>query len=286
MKNLGISSIFDANATTGHFTHLRKVTFGEMINNLSTGGFRNQPLDTIIFLGRSVVRAGSSPYFEGLRVFSKCPNATKIIVPCGMLEIFLASFALDAIRWQDPVTWTSANFVEAECLNTLTVLSSDVSMGNSRSYSTGGSLITSTPSNTSSTFSGTAELIAIAKSGKVFVGWSDDNQDNPRVVTVSSDTTFTAKFAECKETKVLKHEDESSFRVYPNPTNGTLKVELEKEVTNGVLTLFDVNGKVVLSQSVNGKVSQLNLSSLSAGNYILRLVENGKSSAGVQVVKN
>jgi hypothetical protein len=62
-------------------------------------------------------------------------------------------------------------------------------------------------------------------------------------------------------------------------------VELEKIVTNGTLTLFDMSGKLVLSQSVNGNSAQINLSALTAGNYILRLVENGTASAGVQVIK-
>jgi hypothetical protein len=77
---------------------------------------------------------------------------------------------------------------------TLTVLSSDNDLGNARSYSAVRSLITSTPSNESATFSGTAELIAIAKAGKVFTGWSDGNTDNPRTFIVSTDTTITAIF--------------------------------------------------------------------------------------------
>jgi hypothetical protein len=41
----------------------------------------------------------------------------------------------------------------------------------------------------------------------------------------------------------------------------------------------------VLSQVVNGKSVSINMKSLASGNYILRLVENGKTSAGVQVIK-
>ena len=74
--------------------------------------------------------------------------------------------------------------------------------------------------------------------------------------------------------------------VYPNPTNDILNVELFSPVTNGVLTLIDVNGKVVLSQAVTGAAAKIDLSQLAAGNYILRLVENGKASAGIQVIKN
>ena len=168
--------------------------------------------------------------------------------------------------------------------SSLTVLSNDNNLGNAWSMN-GGVIITSTPSNTSADYSGTATLVALPQKDKVFTGWSDGNADNPRTVTVSSDTTFTANFAECKETKVLKHEDESSFKVFPNPADNTLNVELAKGV-NGTLTLFDMNGKAVLSQLVSGSSVQMDISSLSAGNYVLRLVENGKASVGTQIIKH
>ena len=78
----------------------------------------------------------------------------------------------------------------------------------------------------------------------------------------------------------------ADIQVYPNPANGTLNVQLEKRVNNGTLTLFDMNGKAVLSQAINGNSAQINLSSLAAGNYILHLVENDVANAGIQVIKN
>jgi hypothetical protein len=63
-----------------------------------------------------------------------------------------------------------------------------------------------------------------------------------------------------------------------------LNVQLETSV-NGTLTLFDMSGRIVLSQAVNGISAQVSMSQLTAGSYVLRLVENGKASAGVKVVK-
>jgi|GEM_PF-1782018 len=77
---------------------------------------------------------------------------------------------------------------------------------------------------------------------------------------------------------------QSRLTVYPTPANTVLFVELEK-LANGRLTLFDMNGKLVLSQVINGNSAQINMSALNAGSYILRLVENGTVSAGVQVIK-
>jgi hypothetical protein len=188
--------------------------------------------------------------------------------------------------WNKNNRWSSANnLFEAECLNTLTVLSSDVNLGNAISMSGGSTLTTTTPNSTSTTFSGTATLYVLPRANKVFTGWSDGNVDNPRTVTVSSETTFTANFATCENVGIVETGRAPSLQVYPNPTNNTLNVELERFVNNGTLTLFDMSGKLVLSQSLNGNSAQINLSALTAGNYILRLVENGTASAGVQVIK-
>ena len=271
----------------GKFTDLRKVTFGEMMKSPSV--FAQQPLDSLIFLGSDVFYQRSDGYYAyagSLRSYSDCPSTTTIIVPCGKLDLFLAAFAYDPIVWQDPVTWTFANFKEAECLNTITVLSSDVNLGNAISQSGCGNLTTTTPNNTTARFSGTATLYALAKGGKLFVGWNDGNLDNPRVVTVASDTTFTADFADCENTGIEEARSASAgIQVFPNPTNNTLNVQSEKFVNNGTLTLFDMSGKLVLSQALNGNSAQINMSAITAGNYILRLVENGKVSAGIQIIK-
>ena len=275
----------------GKFTNLHKVIFGEM-TQYPNCSFWEQPLDTVVFLGSNVIRPDENSYvFEGYGLFTGCPSTTKIIVPCGKLDIFVLSFNNNSdkwqqIPWQHPVrSWTTANFYEAECLNTLTVLSNDVNLGNVISQSGCTTLTTTTPNNTTTTFSGTATLYALAKVDKLFTGWSDGNTDNPRIVTVASDTTFTANFATCEGAGIQGVRAASPLKVYPNPTNNTLQVEMEREVNNGTLTLFDLNGKAALSQPINGRSAQMNMSMLNTGNYILRLVENGTASAGVQVIK-
>jgi hypothetical protein len=286
---------FNATSTgSGQFPNLRKVTFGEYYQYFGGEGFYGYPLDSVIFKGTAIFSNTTTgdTYGNQQQTFGNNLTDTKIIIPCGTRELFERSLTNYPTYWNkypeygnNNSIWTTANLVEAECLNTLTVLSSDVSLGNARSYSTSG-IITSTPTNTSATYSGQAELIAIAKAGKVFTGWSDGNTDNPRTVNVTVDITYTANFATCENTGVKSVQAASPLKVYPNPTNNTLNVQLEKFVNNGTLTLFNMSGKVVLSQAINGHSAQVNLSALGAGNYILRLVENGTASAGVQVIKN
>ena len=263
-----------------NFGNLRKVTIGKNVEFL--GVFDDLPLDTIVFLGDKAFES----FAEGDRLvgsFKGAPATCKVIIPCGTYAKFAASITANLNGYWGNIT--VANLKEAECLNTLTVLSSDVSLGNALSISGCNTLTTTTPNNPTTTFSGTATLYALAKEGKVFVGWADGVVGNPRTVTVSSDTTFTAVFATCEETGIRSAQAAAPLKVYPNPATSTLYVELENYVNNGTLTLFDMSGKVVLSQTFNGNSAQINMSALSAGNYILRLVENGTASAGVQVIK-
>ncbi|GHT35646.1 hypothetical protein AGMMS49574_25490 [Bacteroidia bacterium] len=64
-----------------------------------------------------------------------------------------------------------------------------------------------------------------------------------------------------------------------------LNVELNRDVRNGTLALFDLNGKAVARQSLTGRQAIVNIQSLGKGMYILRLVEGGNASAGVKIVK-
>ena len=270
------------------FRELHKITFGEewtkeVAAACAFNDHYNEKLDTIIFLGDKM-RTYGSPTGAILtwwdNSFNACPSNTKIIVPCGKLADFVAAFNARPIP-----QWTAANFVEAECVSSLTVLSSNNNLGNAWSVN-GSQIITSTPTNTTANFSGNATLIALAKANKVFIGWADGNLDNPRTVNVTEDVTYTAIFADCENSGIRSAKAASPLTVYPNPANNTLNVELENYVNNGTLTLFDMSGKIVLSRAINGNSAQINISQLTSGNYILHLVENGTASIGVQIIKN
>jgi hypothetical protein len=75
-----------------------------------------------------------------------------------------------------------------------------------------------------------------------------------------------------------------SLKIYPNPAKDMVTVELS-ENTVGTLALFDLNGKIVKRQSVNGNIATIDIGSLSAGTYVLRLVQDGVASVGVKIMK-
>jgi len=91
---------------------------------------------------------------------------------------------------------------------------------------------------------------------------------------------------ESNEAIAQKPNDDLEIAVlFPNPTSSTCIVSLNKEVTNATLALFDNQGKQVHYERVSGKDLPLNLSSFSAGSYIV-IVRTENKSVHKTVVKN
>ena len=172
--------------------------------------------------------------------------------------------------------------------HTLTVLSSDINLGTVRSYSTVGKIITITPNNTSASFSGTADLIAIPQAGKVFVGWSDDVLNNPRTVTVGQDMTFTAIFKDCETANIEGITDSmvTYFKFSPNPVIDYLMVELDVSAIGGVLEIWDRWGRMVIQQVVSSQMEIISMQHLADGIYYLRLLSyDGKTLDVASITK-
>ncbi|MEE1142706.1 MAG: T9SS type A sorting domain-containing protein [Bacteroidales bacterium] len=116
----------------------------------------------------------------------------------------------------------------------------------------------------------TATLTATANEGYVFLSWNDGNTENPRVVSLTSDTAFTAIFALIDESSLLEAEAES-ISFFPNPTKSeiTFSQAIEK------VEVIDLTGKTIFTFT-NAKT--INIESLPAGAYYLRLTNEEKTS--------
>ena len=64
-------------------------------------------------------------------------------------------------------------------------------------------------------------------------------------------------------------------KTYPNPANEVLNIELNENFT-GTIAVYNINGSMVVEESINGTECQLNTSSLSTGNYFYRVM-NGNT---------
>lgn len=74
----------------------------------------------------------------------------------------------------------------------------------------------------------------------------------------------------------------NGFVVFPNPANTVLNVKAGESISQ--LTLVNLLGQTVLTQTANGAQAQLNLASVAAGTYILQ-VTSGDRTAAVKVIK-
>jgi hypothetical protein len=70
--------------------------------------------------------------------------------------------------------------------------------------------------------------------------------------------------------------------VFPNPGTDYLKVRIAAQYKQSTFDLFDMNGRKVLSQQINGKWGEVNTTLLHTGTYIYKiyntegLFESGK----------
>jgi len=67
----------------------------------------------------------------------------------------------------------------------------------------------------------------------------------------------------------------NELSIYPNPNNGSFAIEASS-ATKQIMQVYDVNGKLVLSQIINGKTN-IDAGSLNEGVYNISL----QSSEGV-----
>ena len=241
--------------------------------------------------------AAVPPSLDTINLFSNIPDTCTLTVPCGSLEAYTTSdwntyfasrisedlsFELSVsandeaygrvevetqscevatitatpnegyefTAWSDgntenprTVSLTSdtafmAIFTEAVSTPTITLTVNNEAMG-SASYTLDGN---------------TAVLTATANEGYSFLTWSDGNTENPRTVTITSDTTFMAIFSPASS---LQEVNAREFALYPNPAKSFVNLEFEALKENTLLQILDLNGRKV--RTFDLKAGQENL---------------------------
>lgn len=109
------------------------------------------------------------PVLSGIRHFRRVNQNVPVYVPCGSGHLYL-------LRWGRSLS----NFIEPESY-TIAVSSDNQSQGQAN--------VVIPPTCTNTTL-----IFALANTGYVFRQWSDGVSDNPRWVSLSSDTAITASF--------------------------------------------------------------------------------------------
>lgn len=105
-----------------------------------------------------------------------------------------------------------------------------------------------------------------ANDNYAFERWNDGDRQNPRSFIITQDTTFIAHFAQ-----ILKVDDATDIpglNIFPNPTNNTLSVNVSIS-NNYSYQLLDINGRSVLKGTFEGTNTNIDISTLHAGQYLL-----------------
>ena len=179
------------------------------------------------------------------------PNSAELTVPCGSYEAYTDPTS----RWN---LYFSPRIMEAP-------LSFDFSVSaNNDAY---GSVEVETLSCAVRT------LTAKAKNGYVFSKWNDGNTDNPRTVTITSDSAFVAIFNAEGEGVSLQEVNTKEFALYPNPAKNFVNLEFEALQENCLLQVLDLSGRSVKTFDLKaGQESlQINVGDLSKGVYTIKL---------------
>ena len=96
---------------------------------------------------------------------------------------------------------------------------------------------------------------------------------NPTTVVITSTTTVLA----------TDNFQFAGFEVNPNPTNDILNLKNSQNIDNVIV--FDLLGKEVLTQKINATDSQIDISTLSSGMYLIK-VKAGENSKIIKIIKN
>jgi hypothetical protein len=87
-------------------------------------------------------------------------------------------------------------------------------------------------------------------------------------VTAAEKTALIHKWNPTQDVKSISSSKDIS--IYPNPVKGTLYFMISSSVPNTIISVLNLNGKVLIHQSVTQNKGQIDISGLSAGIYLLQ----------------
>ncbi len=164
-------------------------------------------------------------------------------------------------------------------------------------------------------------ITAIPNGGYLFDSWEDDNAENPRTITVTSDSTFVADFVKCEITQtidttvnnfvtvgehtfystgnysfsVLSENDcdtifdirlrvlaEPVYDIGPNPTEKILNITSDSFIS--YVEFYSPTGQLVMRKEVNGYEAVFDMEGLVDGVYILRIYGEESSLPAVSKI--
>ncbi len=99
-------------------------------------------------------------------------------------------------------------------------------------------------------------------------------------ISIDNDSEYnldTIPLAKDKEFSIiLNNLSEYKVKIFPNPSNGELKIQTSSIIPDGQLKIVNLSGELIFTQNLSGKFSTtIDLSSLSKGLYFISLTTSG-----------
>jgi len=151
--------------------------------------------------------------------------------------------------------------------HTITVESADTEMG---TVSEGGTYDYGTE----------IQISASARDGYQFASWNDDNTDNPRYITVTSDATYIATFIPAVG---IDESIATEIALFPNPASDLLNISSSETISE--IEIVNVMGQVVKRIEVNSDNAACDVEDLKAGVYVVRIYSRPFGSAQVAALR-
>ena len=237
----GVSDI--GNNAFNDCSYLTYLTIGRGLERIEDSAFANCPLLTSITSLASVppliVRSNAFPH----------PNNCTVTVPCGSL----GAYTEQTNRWN---LLFNGRISEGLSFG-LSVSANDEAYGRVEVETQSCNVKT---------------LTAIANEGYEFTAWNDGNTENPRTVSITSDTAFVAIFT-ASGSSSLQAVNAREFAMYPNPAKSFVTLEFETLQENTLLQILDINGRRVRTLELKAGVENLriDLGDLPKGIYTIML---------------
>lgn len=76
-----------------------------------------------------------------------------------------------------------------------------------------------------------------------------------------------------------------ALRLYPNPTTGMVTIQSEANLAGAMLQVYDIYGRLLISEMMESESAVLDLSSQATGVYVVRIVESGRILQTARIVK-
>jgi len=105
---------------------------------------------------------------------------------------------------------------------------------------------------------------------EITIYWPSGNIDVINNPTLNTTLTVT----EGDFTLSMDESEANDLIVYPNPAKEVLNLSYSANLQNPIFSVFDATGKRVMNAKLESNA--INIAKLSSGNYILRLISNGK----------